>query len=115
MSELSSNQNSNVTEDSKQSSQTLTGSRKGRFFFKKQKCDITNPSADKQKTANKNGSDGNPSECSHQIIIKDMCGTCGKDLRMYNTTFFINYFIFLFTEKAVFQGKELHHQLPMFQ
>lgn len=72
-------------EEDKSQNQKQHFNTKKRFFFTKRigaNRTTTNDSTSEQ-PQNTNEDIEKEETCSHEIIIKDMCGNCGKDLRMY--------------------------------
>jgi hypothetical protein len=65
----------NEANNKMEKSEQKCNAKKGRFFFNK------GSSSAKDDGATLSSSNG-PTQCTHEIIIKDMCGNCGKDLRM---------------------------------
>jgi hypothetical protein len=66
----------NETEQPPTNQKTIS-TNKGRFFMNKKQGEInsgSSASSSQQQTSQ-------DQECSHPIIIKDMCCNCGKDLR----------------------------------
>ncbi|KAL7070575.1 hypothetical protein ACQ4LE_010675 [Meloidogyne hapla] len=74
------------SEEDNEKNQKQNSTTKKRFFFSKRTggqrtVNSNNPSDEhSEKTIEETG--GKEETCGHEIIIKDMCGNCGKDLRI---------------------------------
>jgi hypothetical protein len=73
-------------EDNEKDQKQNSNNTKRRFFFAKRTGgnQLTNSNAQSDEHLEKQNEEsiGKEETCAHEIIIKDMCGNCGKDLRM---------------------------------